>query len=255
MTLIQADNYGPWTVSLGSSREPYLQILQSELYAELQRLFSLRGGLVFQGRFDNMLAVTNGISVEDHTEIQERVCQLFPITLSMGVGAGKHPTEAQLNATGALQTKGSSRNEKRRRILAVEGLLESINEGFVQIAHVDVNDVTKLTDSISAYDAYVAMLNVHEALAKEFLQVNSLVFFAGGDNFLVISNGLTEDQHREVLSRVSGEAGLEMKAGIGVARTATEALELASKALDSIRSNRQEMLTTPFLATQLESRL
>jgi len=236
MTLIQADNYGPWTLNLGPNREPYLQVLQSELYAELQRLFSIKGGLVFAGRFDNMLAVTNGISIKDHKEIQERICQLFPITISMGVGVGKYPTEAQQCATKAIQNQGSSRHESRRRILAVEGSIESINDGLVQIAHVDVNNVTGLTDSVSAYDAFITMLKVYEALADEFLKMNSLVFFAGGDNFLVVSNSLVEDKCGEVLRRVSEKVPLKMKAGIGTARSATEALKLASKALDKIRS-------------------
>jgi GTP cyclohydrolase IIa len=255
MTLIQVDNYGPWTLSLGHQREPYLQVLQSELYAELQRLFSLKAGLVFLSRFDNMLAVTNGISVEDHSEIQQSICQLFPVTVSMGIGVGEHPIEAQLNATRALQNRGSSRHAGRINVLAVEQPLDSEADDFVQIAHIDVNDVTTLTDSISAYDAFVTMIRVHETLAKVFLQSKSLVFFAGGDNFLVVSNGLTEDKHRKILREVSGEVGLEMKAGIGIGRTASEALELASRALDRIRAKRNEMHTTPFPHTLLETKL
>lgn len=235
ITLIQVDNYGPWTLSLGPGREPYLQVLQSELYAELQRLFALKGGLVFHGRLDNMLALTNGMSIKDHADIQERISQLFPITISMGIGAGKSPAEAQHRATKAIQNKGSSRHERRKGVLAVEGSLKSGKDGFVQIAHVDVNNITRLTDSWSAYDIFVSMLKAYGAMAEEFLRMDSLVFFIGGDNFLVVSNGVTEDDYKEALRRVSEKTGLEMKAGIGIGRSATETLELASKALDKIR--------------------
>ncbi len=238
--MIQVDNYGPWTLSLGPGREPYLQVLQSELYAELQRLFALKGGLVFHGRFDNMLALTNGISIIDHADIQERVSQLLPVTISIGIGAGKSPAEAQDRATKAIQNRGSSRHERRRGVLAVEGSLESGKDGFIQIAHVDVNNITRLTDSVSAYDLFVSMLKVYDALTEEFLRMDSLVFFIGGDNFLVVSNGVTEDDYKEALRRVSERIGLEMKAGIGVGRSATKSLELATKALDKIRSTKTD---------------
>ena len=37
MTLIQIDNYGPWTVTPRPRNESDLQILQAELYADLER--------------------------------------------------------------------------------------------------------------------------------------------------------------------------------------------------------------------------
>lgn len=47
MTLIQIDNYGPWTVTPSPKAESDLQILQAELYADLEQQFAARGGLVF----------------------------------------------------------------------------------------------------------------------------------------------------------------------------------------------------------------
>lgn len=40
MTLIQIDNYGPWTVTPRPRNESDLQILQAELYADLERQFA-----------------------------------------------------------------------------------------------------------------------------------------------------------------------------------------------------------------------
>jgi len=93
MTLVQIDNYGPWTVTPTPRAEADLQILQSELYADLQRQFAAKGGLVFFTRFDNMLAATNGVDMEDHLRIQKSIGNRYPITVSMGVGPQKHPTK------------------------------------------------------------------------------------------------------------------------------------------------------------------
>ena len=46
LTLIQLDNYGRFTELLGADRESDLQILQSELYADLQRMFAQRIGFL-----------------------------------------------------------------------------------------------------------------------------------------------------------------------------------------------------------------
>ena len=51
MTLIQIDNYGPWTVTPRPRNESDLQILQAELYADLERQFANKKGLVFFTRF------------------------------------------------------------------------------------------------------------------------------------------------------------------------------------------------------------
>ena len=236
MTLIQIDNYGPWTLSLGAEREANIQVLQSELYADVQRLFSVKGGLVFYARFDNMLALTNGISVDDHRDLQEKICRRYPVTISLGIGVGETAFDAQREATETLQRYGSSQDKERRKILAVTKKQLRTEESFVQIAHIDVNDITPtLTDTVSAYDAVLAMLNVHRALADEFQKKKSLVFFNGGDNFLAISNGLTKQEYIEILERVSNSTRLKLKGGVGKAPSAAKASKLASAALDEIR--------------------
>src|SRR5690606_21485501 len=118
MTLIQIDNYGPWTVTPTPRTEADLQILQAQLYADLQRQFAAKQGLVFFTRFDNMLAVTNNVDVEDHLRIQRSIGNRYPITVSMGVGAAETPYEAQRNATTSLQGYGGAQSEERSEILA-----------------------------------------------------------------------------------------------------------------------------------------
>ncbi|HET8794559.1 MAG TPA: GTP cyclohydrolase IIa, partial [Nitrososphaeraceae archaeon] len=39
LTIIKIEGYGTWTLTLGSDREAELQMLQSEIYHDLQKLF------------------------------------------------------------------------------------------------------------------------------------------------------------------------------------------------------------------------
>ena len=105
MTLIQIDNYGPWTVTPRPRTESDLQILQAELFADVQRLIAAKKGLVFFTRFDNLLAVTNGLNEEDHMRIQRSIRNRYPITISMGVGAAETAHEAQRLATRNFSNK------------------------------------------------------------------------------------------------------------------------------------------------------
>ena len=190
MTLIQIDNYGPWTVTPTPRAEADLQILQAELYADLQRQFAAKGGLVFFTRFDNMLAITNNVEMEDHMRIQRSIGNRYPITVSMGVGAAETPYEAQRDATAALQNYGGAQSEERSEVLAIEGLVNK-EDSFVQIAHIDINGITdSLTDIIPAYDTSFIVNRVQHFLMKKLIEKGSLLFFIGGDNFMSPCNGL-----------------------------------------------------------------
>jgi GTP cyclohydrolase IIa len=110
VTLIQIDNYGPWTVTPEPRREVDLQTLQSRLYADLSQLVGNREGYVFFTRFDNMIAVTNGMDEADHAMIQESVANRYPVTVSFGVGVDSSPVEALSAATDHIQETTTCRS-------------------------------------------------------------------------------------------------------------------------------------------------
>ncbi len=234
LTLVQIDNYGPWTVTPKPRSEPEIQTLQADLFAGLERLFASRGGLVFQTRFDNMLAITNGIGLDAHRRIQKDINSKFPVTVSMGIGAAETPYEAQMSATLALQRAGSSRSEKRRGAL-VGSCIDKPDEGWVQIAHMDVNHSAILTDSGPIYDTHLLLQRTHLSLMSALLRRNALVFYTGGDNFMAPSNGLNVNELSTVFSEVKRELGVELKAGVGGASNAEAAARLASEGLHDIR--------------------
>jgi GTP cyclohydrolase IIa len=235
MTLVQIDNYGPWTVTPTPRAEADLQILQAELYADLQRQFAAKGGLVFFTRFDNMLAVTNGVDMEDHLRIQKSIGNRYPITVSMGVGASETPYEAQRKATNILQSLGGSQSEERSEVLAVDSMAK-LDESFVQIAHIDINGITDtLTDIIPAYDTSFIVNRVQHFLMKKLIEKGSLLFFIGGDNFMSPCNGLEPQGLLKIIEEIEDEINIALKAGVGKAPTAEKAANLADLALEEIR--------------------
>ena len=235
MTLVQIDNYGPWTVTPTPRAEADLQILQAELYADLQRQFAAKGGLVFYTRFDNMLAVTNGVDMEDHLRIQKSIGNRYPITVSMGVGASETPYEAQRKATNILQTFGGAQSEEREEVLAIDSMVK-LDESFVQIAHIDINGITdSLTDIIPAYDTSFIVNRVQHFLMKKLIEKGSLLFFIGGDNFMSPCNGLEPQGLLKIIEEIEDEINIALKAGIGKAPTAEKAANLADLALEEIR--------------------
>jgi GTP cyclohydrolase IIa len=83
-------------------------------------------------------------------------------------------------------------------------------------------------------------MKIYSRLAEEFLKHNSLAFFLGGDNIMVISNGMTKEQADKVLKGVTSGNDIKLNCGIGVGKTGRRAAEAATRALDTIRDLRKE---------------
>ncbi|WP_423792328.1 GTP cyclohydrolase III [Methanocaldococcus indicus] len=233
ITLIQIDNYGPWTVTPKPRRESDLQILQSRLYADLNMLFGAHKGLVFYTRFDNLIAITNGIDLITHKRIQESIRNRYPFTISMVIATAETPYEAQKLATETLQEYGSAQDENRKEILDVANELV---DGYVQLAHIDINNITgNYTDVVSAYETYYNVNKVKLLLMEELLKYKSLLFFIGGDNFMSPCNGLDENDFLEIFKKIEDKTNIQLKAGVGIGKTAEDASNLADIGLEKIR--------------------
>jgi len=212
--------------------------MMEEKFAELE-------GLVFFNRFDEMLAVSNGISEEEHRIIQDAVRKRFPITFSMGIGVAETPFQAQLKASRLLQSKGSAQSAARQSVIASEGTVD-LSQSQVELAHFDVNGITKaLTDQSSAYQTSLQVMTLYTELMHQFKQHDALLFYLGGDNFMGIANGMSYEHIDSLLSHHRAK-DLKLKCGIGVAHTARRAAELAAVNLDQIRNGNGEK---PILAT------
>ncbi|MFC5972870.1 GTP cyclohydrolase III [Halomarina salina] len=240
VTLVQIDNYGPWTVTPEPRREVDLQTLQSRLYADLSQLFGNRDGYVFFTRFDNMIAVTNGLDRDAHALIQESVGNRYPVTVSLGFGVDPSPVTALGDATAPLQDAGSAQDATRQEILSGDILGDEERTGDdVQIAHFDVVDATgKYTDELNAFDSFIHIEQGYAELMRYMRTAHdSLSFFVGGDNVIAVCPALSTAEYEDAIETVHDRVDVELQVGVGRARTAQSAGMNAKHALETCRDH------------------
>ena len=225
--------YGPWTLTLGSDREHELQMLQASLYQKIQELFSKRNGLVFPNRSDEFFAITNQISLDEHVEIQKELESNFDIKLSMSIGSGISPFDANVSANNDKKSK-KFLNEKYN----IYGSMNGQSEQNVTIMHLDVDGLTRKREMISPYETSSIMFKLYSKMSDFFLEKKSLAFFMGGDNFMVISNSDHKQNAQNFIDIVKGDMDLLLNCGIGSGTTARAAAKLATQSLDTIREIR-----------------
>lgn len=233
LTIIKIQNYGPWTLTLGSDREHRLQMLQASIYKEIQRLFSAKNGIVFLNRSDEFFAVTNGITLEDHIDIQKELNALFDLKLVMSIGAANTPLEANFKA---FESKKYNRYLDKN--YDIFGLLDGKEEQKITIAHLDVDNITSTGDAKSPYEISSIIFSLYSKMSEYFLIQNSMTFFMGGDNFMIVTTDKGKESVKKFLDRIKKENGITLNCGIGCAHNAREAIRLATKSLDTIREIR-----------------
>jgi len=111
---------------------------------------------------------------------------------------------------------------------------------LAQIMHIDVDSSTKLSGRVSPYEITALVIKIYSRLADEFLKRDSLTFFLGGDNFMVVSNGVTKEQADEAIKKAIAGIEIKLNCGIGIGKTGKKAAEAATKALDTIRDLRDQ---------------
>ncbi|WP_254763536.1 GTP cyclohydrolase III [Natrinema marinum] len=240
VTLVQIDNYGPWTVTPEPRREADLQTMQSRLYADISQFVGNRGGYTFFTRFDNMIAVTNGCSLEDHALLQESVGNRYPVTLSLGVATGRNPVQALSDATERLQDAGSAQDKDRRECLEGRVIDEEYRTGEdVQIAHFDVVDATgNYTDELNAFDTFIEIEQGYAELMRHMRYAHdSLSFFVGGDNVIVVCPDLAASEYEDAIAHVEAAVDVEMQVGVGRGKSAHDAGYAAKHALETCRAH------------------
>ena len=246
-TIIKLEGYGPWTLGLGSDREYLLQILQSKMYAELQESFSNKNGLVFSNRFDEFIAVTNTIDIDDHRKIYEKFSRNSEkIGISMTVGIAETPL-------GSNKKAHYMKNKKEYLIDSnIYGVRENEPSGVeatdakkgdnndVKILHIDINDSTAITRDLSSYETTNLIVNLYSNISNIFLKEESLAFYLGGDNFMIVAEkSMTMERVKETVDLITASTKINLNCGIGNGKTGRKAAEMATKSLDEIRKLRK----------------
>jgi len=233
LSILKITEYGPWTLTLGSDREHELQMLQASIYKQIQKLFSDKNCIVFLNRADEFFVVSNGLNLDDHIQIQKTLEESFDVGFTISVGYGNSPFEANLKAY---------EGKKNQIILNTEhnifGFVNEQSDSDVTIMHLDVDDLTSRRKTDSPYEISSIIFELYSKMSKYFIEKNSLTFFMGGDNFMVVSNDEAKNSVQEFINLVKNNDEISLNCGIGKAKTGREAVKLATKSLDTIREIR-----------------
>ena len=240
VTLVQIDNYGPWTVTPTPRREADLQSLQASLYADVAQGFGGHDGYTFFTRFDNMVAVTNGADRLAHERLQESINNRYPVSISLGIGTATTPAAAITDASVALQDAGSAQDGSRTAVLRGAPIpTDQRRDDDLTVAHFDVIDATsKYTDELDAFDSFLQIERGYLSIAEHLRRAHdSLAFFVGGDNMIAVCGDLARPDFEAAIDHVAEDTGLGLQVGVGVGPTAGAAGIDAKHALESCRSN------------------
>jgi len=233
LSILKISGYGPWTLTLGSDREHELQMLQASLYKEVQKLFSEKNCLVFLNRADEFFVVSNGLELDDHIQIQKTLEKLFDLRLTISIGYGKSPFDANLNAHDGKKNETILNKEHN-----IFGFVNGKSDSIVSIMHLDVEDLTSKIQTNSPYEISSIIFALYSKMSKFFLEKDSLTFFMGGDNFMVIASDDAKNSVQTFIDMIKNDDKISLNCGIGNGHTAREAVKLATKSLDTIREIR-----------------
>ncbi len=227
VTVLEQIGYREWTESLGSDREWLIQRVQAELYIALQDVASRYGAFSMPIRYDYMLILSSNVGYEAHVDILNVARSYSKVKVRIASSCGINPLEAEAKAFKLLAET------------EIGGLTYTScpGEEVVAIAHLDLNNITGTTAQEGITRSYNKILGLLGRIAKIAESEGGITQYLGGDNILVILPplnyiGLTE--------KLIGED--DLKAGIGVSRTAREALRLAAKALHELRLMRDKRI-------------
>ncbi|MGY5140040.1 MAG: GTP cyclohydrolase IIa [Candidatus Nitrosopumilus sp. Bin_571-38] len=233
LSILKITEYGPWTLTLGSDREHELQMLQASIYKEVQKLFSEKNCIVFLNRSDEFFVVSNGLDLDDHIQIQKILEKLFEVGLTISIGYGNSPFKANLKAYEGKKNKIILNTEHNIFGFVYDGV-----DSKVSIMHLDVDNLTSKRKTDSPYEITSIIFGLYSKMSKYFLEKNSLTFFMGGDNFMIISNDEAKQSVQDFINIVKNDDKILLNCGIGNANTGREAVKLATKSLDTIREIR-----------------
>ena len=229
-------------MKLGNDREHKIQIFQSSLYSKIQKLFSAKHSLVFLNRYDEFFAVTNTLTLDDHIYIQEKLTKLFHNTISMFIGSGNTPFDANVNAFEYEQNRILLNN-----IHNIYGYIDNIKKPNTTIMHFDIEGLTIKRKKQSPYEISLLIFKLYYAISDFLLTNNALTFFLGGDNFMTLAGDDYKNSAKTCIEMIKHKYGVTLNCGIGHGITSRIAAKHATQSLDMIRSIRNSGKKKPIL--------
>ncbi len=234
VVVLRIAGYGPWTLRLGSDREHRLQMLQASLYGKVQELFSGRGGLAFLNRADEFFVVSDGLGPEGLAGIMEELQRGAGVKLAASVGTSPTPLGADCAAHESRLSGVLLREDPE-----MCGSFGSC--GAVTVLHMDVEGLASVRGKRTPYEVAYEMLGLHRRMARFFMMRESMAFFMGGDNFMVLAAGSRAGVRviaEGFVEAEEKETGIVLNCGIGTAFRPREAASRATGSLDAVRGMR-----------------
>ncbi|MEB3779728.1 MAG: GTP cyclohydrolase IIa [Desulfurococcales archaeon] len=227
VAVLELIGYREWTEALGSDREWFIQVTQSELYALTQKIAASHGGHVLPLRYDYMVILASNMTRGSLEKVLYHVSGNSSVPVRMASSCGQTPLEAESRAWDVLRATRPG-----------ELTFEECSSEDVAIAHIDINDITSMTREMGASRTYYMVLDLLHRISRKAYRYGAIVQYLGGDNILAT---LPTNSYRSVVEDLVSE-GDNLKAGVGYAPRAREALALAAEALHEIRSERDKTI-------------
>jgi GTP cyclohydrolase IIa len=216
--------YKEWTESLGYDREWKIQDIQSSIYKVVNDEISRVGGFALPVRYDGLIILADGIPSGSLLEIYTKVKEISPSKVSACIGYGKTPREAEINAHNCILNS-----------LSGEPKFDTFYDDNVVACHFDYNNFTLLTRELSFYNAYMRIMRLYSKLSEIIYDIGGITQYLGGDNMIAFIDEDTLDKIIKIVENMD-----EIKVGIGIGKNARSAMAGATRALDEIRSKRED---------------
>ena len=104
--------------------------------------------------------------------------------------------------------------------------------------HFDVDNLSAKRDIFSPFEISSIIFKLYSKMTEVFIKKNSLTFFMGGDNFMVVASEEGKRDAQDFINQIKKENGIALNCGIGTGKSSREAVSLATKSLDTIREIR-----------------
>ncbi|MEM1873202.1 MAG: GTP cyclohydrolase IIa [Acidilobaceae archaeon] len=220
VVLVELYGYREWTESLGSRREWRVQEAQTEVYKVLQRESEKLGFFALPGRFDYEILLAPNADPEALPGLLEALKAVSPTPLRASSACGETPRDSERESFKLLSETP----------LSSVAFRECRRPEAIAIAHIDFNNITGYTRRTSPLESLVHFTEIYARIARLAFDWGGIAAYLGGDNVLVAMSPAVVDSLTSRLLEIA-----DLKAGVGIAESAGEAVALATEALDDVR--------------------
>ena len=98
-----------------------------------------------------------------------------------------------------------------------------------------IDDLKSKRQDNSPYEISLKIFELHSKIARYFIEKNSITFFMGGDNYMVVASNDAKESVQTFIDMIKNNDHISLNCGIGNAQTSRDAVKLATKSLDTIR--------------------